>query len=167
MAVLPIRIYPDPVLRESAKPVDAVTPELLQLIDDMAETMYDAPGVGLAANQVGVLQRVFIIDIANDDEPSDLHIFINPEIIHTEGEIVWKEGCLSFPGVTESVERAGRVRVRAMDREGKTFEMEAEGLMAVALQHENEHLDGELMIDHLGPVRRRLIQRKLAKKRAS
>lgn len=167
MAVLPIRIYPDPVLRESAKPVESVTPELQRLIDDMAETMYDAPGVGLAANQVGALHRVFIVDIANDDEPSDLHVFVNPEIVHTEGEIVWKEGCLSFPGVTESVERADKVRVRAWDRDGKPFEMEAEGLMAVAIQHENDHLEGELMIDHLGPVRRRLVQRKLAKKRAS
>ncbi len=167
MAILPIRIFPDPVLRERAKPVDEVTPELQRLIDDMAETMYAAPGVGLAANQVGVLKRVFIIDIANDDEPSDLHVFINPEILHKEGEIAWKEGCLSFPGVTESVERAGSVRVRALDRNGKPFELEAEGLMAVAIQHENEHLDGELMIDHLGPVRRRLVQRKLAKSRAA
>lgn len=167
MAILPIRVFPDPVLREQAKPVEKVTPELLRLIDDMAETMYAAPGVGLAANQVGVLQRVFIIDIANEDEPSDLHVFINPEIVHKEGEISWKEGCLSFPGVTESVDRAAMVRVRAMDRNGDTFEMEAEGLMAVAVQHENEHLDGELMIDHLGPVRRRLVQRKLLKSRAS
>lgn len=167
MAVLPIRIYPDPVLRERAQPVEEVTPDLQRFVDDMAETMYDAPGVGLAANQVGVLQRVFIVDIADEDEPSDLHVFINPEIVHREGEIVWKEGCLSFPGITESVERSGKVRVRALDREGNAFEMEAEGLMAVALQHETEHLDGELMIDHLGPVRRRLIQRKLSKKRAS
>lgn len=167
MAVLPIRVFPDSVLRERAKPVEAVTPELQRLIDDMAETMYDAPGVGLAANQVGVLQRVFVIDIANEDEPSDLRVFINPEIVHKEGEIVWKEGCLSFPGVTESVERAEVVRVKALDRDGNPFEMEAEGLMAVAIQHENEHLDGELMIDHLGPVRRRLVQRKLSKKRAS
>jgi len=167
MAVLPIRVYPDSVLRERAKPIEKVTPELQRLIDDMAETMYDAPGVGLAANQVGVLQRVFVIDIANEDEPSDLRVFVNPEIVHKEGEIVWKEGCLSFPGVTESVERAESVRVKALDRDGNPFEMEADGLMAVAIQHENEHLDGELMIDHLGPVRRRLVQRKLSKKRAS
>ena len=167
MAVLPIRVFPDPVLRERAKPVEKITPELQRLVDDMAETMYDAPGVGLAANQVGVLQRVFIVDIANEDEPSDLRVFINPEIVEKDGELVWKEGCLSFPGVTESVERAERVRVKALDRDGKPFEMEAEGLMAVAIQHENEHLDGELMIDHLGPVRRRLVQRKLSKKRAS
>lgn len=167
MAVLPIRIFPDPVLRKRAEPVDEITPDIRRLIDDMAETMYDAPGVGLAANQVGVLKRIFIIDIATDDEPSDLHVFINPEIVDKAGEVVWKEGCLSFPGVTESVERAESVRVRALDRDGKPFEMEADGLMAVAIQHENEHLDGELMIDHLGPVKRRLVQRKLSKQRVT
>ncbi|PIE05722.1 MAG: peptide deformylase [Sorangium cellulosum] len=165
MAVLPIRIFPDPVLREQAKPVENITPDIQKLIDDMAETMYDAPGVGLAANQVGVLKRLFIIDIAGEDEPSDLRIFINPQIVAKRGEVVWKEGCLSFPGVTESVERSESVRVKALDRDGAPFEMEAEGLMAVAIQHENEHLDGELMIDHLGPVKRRLVQRKLAKQR--
>jgi peptide deformylase len=165
MAILPIRVFPDPVLRERAEPIEKVTPEIQRLIDDMAETMYAAPGVGLAANQVGVLKRVFIIDIADEDEPSDLHVFVNPEIIHKEGELSWKEGCLSFPGVMENVERFAKVRVRALDREGNFFEMEAEGLMAVAVQHENEHLDGDLLIDHLGPVRRRLIQRKLSKGR--
>ncbi|HNS97543.1 MAG TPA: peptide deformylase [Polyangiaceae bacterium] len=166
MAILPIRVFPDPVLRERAKPVDQITPELLRLIDDMAETMYAAPGVGLAANQVGVLHRVFIIDIASEDEPSDLHVFINPQIVHREGELTWNEGCLSFPGVSETVERSAKVRVQALDRTGTPFELEAEGLLAVAIQHENEHLDGELMIDHLGPVRRRLVQRQLAKHRS-
>ena len=166
MAIHPIRVFPDPVLRERAKPVDQITPELLRLIDDMAETMYAAPGVGLAANQVGVLHRVFIIDIASEDEPSDLHVFINPQIVHREGELTWNEGCLSFPGVSETVERSAKVRVQALDRTGTPFELEAEGLLAVAIQHENEHLDGELMIDHLGPVRRRLVQRQLAKHRS-
>lgn len=166
MAILPIRVFPDPVLRERAKPVDQITPELLRLIDDMAETMYAAPGVGLAANQVGVLHRVFIIDIASEDEPSDLHVFINPQIVHREGELTWNEGCLSFPGVSETVERSAKVRVQALDRTGTPFELEAEGLLAVAIQHENEHLDDELMIDHLGPVRRRLVQRQLAKHRS-
>ena len=166
MAIHPIRVFPDPVLRERAKPVDQITPELLRSIDDMAETMYAAPGVGLAANQVGVLHRVFIIDIASEDEPSDLHVFINPQIVHREGELTWNEGCLSFPGVSETVERSAKVRVQALDRTGTPFELEAEGLLAVAIQHENEHLDGELMIDHLGPVRRRLVQRQLAKHRS-
>jgi peptide deformylase len=167
MAVLPIRIFPDPVLRQKAMPVEEITPAIQQLIDDMAETMYAAPGVGLAANQVGVLHRVFVIDTAAEDEPSDLRVFINPEIALKEGEIAWKEGCLSFPGITESVERAARIIVRALDRDGKPFEMEAEGLMAVAIQHESEHLDGALMIDRLGPVRRRLVQRRLQKRGAS
>ncbi len=166
MAVLPIRIYPDKVLREKARPVEAITPDIQQLVDDMAETMYAAPGVGLAANQVGVLLRVFVIDIASDDEPSDLRVFINPRILDRQGEVVWKEGCLSFPGVSENVERAERVVVQALDRNGESFTLEADGLLAIAIQHEYEHLDGELMIDHLGPVRKRLVQRKLQKRPA-
>ena len=164
MATLPIRVYPDPILRERAKPVEAITPELQTLIDDMAETMYAAPGVGLAANQVGVLLRVFTVDIANDDEPSDLHVFINPEIIRKDGEVRWKEGCLSFPHVSETIERAASIRVRAMNRKGEVFELDADGLMAVVIQHENEHLDGKVLLDRLGPVRRRIVERKLHKK---
>lgn len=166
MAVLPIVTYPNPVLRERATHVDEITPEIQRLVDDMAETMYAAPGVGLAANQVGVLKRVFVIDIANDDEPSDLYVFINPQILEKEGQIEWTEGCLSFPGVSESLQRADRVRVTALDREGNAFELEASGLLAVAIQHENDHLDGQLLIDHLGPVRRRLVQRKMGKRGA-
>ena len=166
MAVLPILEYPDKRLREKAAPVAAVTPEIQQLVDDMAETMYAAPGVGLAANQVGVLVRVFVIDTASEDEPSDLRVFINPEILSRDGTMEWQEGCLSFPGVTETVNRAERVRVRALDREGKPFELEAEGLLAVAVQHENDHLDGKLMIDKLGPIKKRLVQRKMQKRAA-
>ena len=164
MAVLPIIEYPDKRLREKARPVEAVTPEIQKLVDDMAETMYAAPGVGLAANQVGVTLRVFVIDTAGDDEPSQLRVFINPEILEKRGELVWQEGCLSFPGISESVERAAWVRVRALDREGKPFELEAEELLAIAIQHENDHLDGALMIDKLGPVKKRLVQRKLQKR---
>lgn len=166
MAILPIVTYPNPVLRECALPVDEITPEIQRLVDDMAETMYAAPGVGLAANQVGVLKRVFVIDIANDDEPSDLHVFINPQILEKDGQIEWTEGCLSFPGISESLQRADRVRVKALDRDGNAFELEASGLLAVAIQHENDHLDGQLLIDHLGPVRRRLVQRKVGKTRS-
>ena len=166
MAVLPIRIYPDKVLRQKASPVDAVTPDIQRLVDDMAETMYAAPGVGLAANQVGVLLRIFVIDTANEDDPSDLRVFVNPTILERSGEVVWKEGCLSFPGVSENVERAEKVVVKALDRNGEPFTLQAEGLLAIAIQHENEHLDGELMIDHLGPVRKRLVQRKLQKRPA-
>lgn len=164
MAVLPILEYPDKRLRDKALPVEAVTPEIQKLVDDMAETMYAAPGVGLAANQVGVTLRIFVIDTAGDDEPSQLRVFINPEILEKRGELVWQEGCLSFPGISESVERAAWVRVRALDREGNPFELEAEELLAIAIQHENDHLDGALMIDKLGPVKKRLVQRKLQKR---
>ncbi len=164
MAVLPILVYPDKRLREKALPVEEITPEIQTLIDDMAETMYAAPGVGLAANQVGVLKRLFVVDCSDEEEPSDLLVFINPQILSKDGEVLWKEGCLSFPGVTEEIQRADRVRVRALDRTGKPFELEAEGLLAVAIQHETEHLDGELMIDHFGPVKKRLVQRKMQKR---
>jgi len=164
MALLPILLFPDKRLREKAKPVEKITPEIQTLIDDMAETMYAAPGVGLAANQVGVLLRIFVIDCSGEDDPSELRAFVNPEIVSKEGEFVWKEGCLSFPGVSEDIQRAEHVVVRALDRDGQPFELEAEGLLAVAVQHEFEHLQGQLMIDHLGPVRKRIVQRKLQKR---
>jgi peptide deformylase len=130
----------------------------------MAETMYAAPGVGLAATQIGEALQVFVIDVAEENEPSDLRVFINPEILELEDKLVWAEGCLSFPGVTEDVERAARVRVRAQGRDGKTFELEAEGLLAVAVQHEYDHLQGVLMIDHLGLLKKRLVNRKMQKR---
>jgi peptide deformylase len=156
--------YPDKRLRERGKKVDAVTDELRKLIDDMAETMYAAPGVGLAATQIGELIQLFIIDIADSEEPSDLRVFINPEILEATGELTWQEGCLSFPGVTEEIDRAAHVRVRAQDRDGKWFELEAEGLLAVAIQHEYDHLQGLLMIDHMGPLKKRLTHRKMIKR---
>jgi peptide deformylase len=156
--------YPDKRLREAGKKVEEFTPELQKLIDDMAETMYAAPGVGLAATQIGELLQLFIIDIAEQDEKSDLRIFINPEILESEGEITWQEGCLSFPGVQEDIDRAGKVKVRAQGRDGKWFELEAEGLLAVAIQHEYDHLQGKLMIDHMGPLKKRLTHRKMVKR---
>jgi peptide deformylase len=156
--------YPDKRLRERGKKVEAVTAEVRQLIDDMAETMYAAPGVGLAATQIGELLQLFIIDIADSEEPSDLKVFINPEILETTGELTWQEGCLSFPGVQEDIDRAARVRVRALDRDGNAFELEAEGLLAVAIQHEYDHLQGQLMIDHMGPLKKRLTHRKMVKR---
>lgn len=156
--------YPDKRLRERGKKIEAVTPELRKLIDDMAETMYAAPGVGLAATQIGELLQLFIIDIADAEEPSDLKIFINPEILETTGELTWQEGCLSFPGIQEEIDRAAHVRVRAQDRDGKWFELEAEGLLAVAIQHEFDHLQGQLMIDHMGPLKKRLTHRKMVKR---
>jgi peptide deformylase len=156
--------YPDKRLRERGKKVSAVTDELRTLIDDMAETMYAAPGVGLAATQIGEAIQLFIIDIADSEEPSDLRVFINPEILETTGELTWQEGCLSFPGVTEEIDRAAHVRVRAQDRDGKWFELEAEGLLAIAIQHEFDHLQGMLMIDHMGPLKKRLTHRKMIKR---
>jgi peptide deformylase len=159
--------YPDPLLREAGKRVETLTPELRQLIDDMAETMYAAPGVGLAATQVGELWQIFVVDCAEEGQPSDLRVFVNPELVELEGKITFDEGCLSFPGAREEVERAEKVRVRAQDRDGKWFELEAEGLLAVAVQHEYDHLQGVLMIDHLGPLKKRLLHRKMLKREAS
>jgi peptide deformylase len=156
--------YPDKRLREKGVPIAKVTPEVQKLVDDMAETMYAAPGVGLAATQIGEPLQLFVIDVAEENEPSDLRIFINPEILVREDKLFWSEGCLSFPGITEEIERAARVRVRAQDREGNTFELEAEGLLAVAIQHEYDHLQGVLMIDHLGLLKKRLVNRKMQKR---
>lgn len=156
--------YPDKRLREKGKKIEKVTDELRQLIDDMAETMYAAPGVGLAATQIGEALQLFIVDIADAEEPSDLKVFINPEILESTGEVTWQEGCLSFPGVQEDIDRAAHVRVRALDRDGKTFELEADGLLAVAIQHEYDHLQGQLMIDHMGPLKKRLTHRKMVKR---
>jgi peptide deformylase len=156
--------YPDPRLRQKAEPVAQMTPALKQLVDDMAETMYAAPGVGLAATQIGEPHRIFIVDIAGEDEPSELRVFVNPEITKRDGECVGPEGCLSFPGITEDIKRAARIQVRALDREGTPFELEAEGLLSVAIQHELDHLDGVLMVDHMGMLKRRIVQRKLQKR---
>lgn len=163
MAIRTILHYPDPKLRQKALPVETVTPEISRLIDDMAETMYAAPGVGLAATQIGETHRIFLIDIAGEDDPSDLKVFINPEIVVRDGTQTWEEGCLSFPGVTEEIKRAEKVTVRALDRDGAPFDLEAEGLLAVAVQHELDHLDGVLMIDHVGPLKKRLMARKVQK----
>jgi len=159
--------YPDPRLRQKGLPIERVTPALEQLIDDMAETMYAAPGVGLAATQIGEQHRLFLIDVAADDEPSNLLVFINPEITVKEGEQCGPEGCLSFPGVSEDVKRAAKITVRALDRKGVSFELTAEGLLAVAVQHENDHLDGVLMIDRMGILKKRIVTRKMQKRGAN
>jgi peptide deformylase len=164
MAIRSILHYPDPRLRQKGAPVAQVTPEIQRLIEDMAETMYAAPGVGLAATQIGEPYRIFLVDIAAEDEPSKLHVFINPEIVKTEGEHCGPEGCLSFPGVTEEIKRATKVTVRALDKDGRPFELTAEGLLAVAVQHENDHLDGVLMIDRMGMLKKRIVQRKMQKR---
>jgi peptide deformylase len=164
MAIRNILHYPDPRLREKGKPISVVTPEIERLIDDMAETMYAAPGVGLAATQIGEAHRLFIVDVSSEGEPSDLKVFINPEIVVKEGEEVGPEGCLSFPGVNEDIKRAMKVTVRAIGRDGKAFELSADGLLAVAIQHENDHLDGVLMIDRMGVLKKRIVQRKMQKR---
>lgn len=163
MAVLRILTYPDPRLKEIASPVEAVTDEIRTIAEDMAETMYAAPGVGLAANQVGILKRIFVIDVADEDDPSDLLVFINPEILELDGEQTFNEGCLSFPGAAEEIRRAATVKVRALNLEGDVFELQADGLLAVAIQHENDHLNGVLMIDKVGTLKKRKISRQVQK----
>jgi peptide deformylase len=164
MAIRTILHYPNPKLREKARPVDRITPEIERLIDDMAETMYAAPGVGLAATQIGEPHRIFLVDIAADDEPSNLIVFVNPEVTSAAGEETGSEGCLSFPGISEEIKRAKKVTVRALDRKGQPFELTAEGLLAVAIQHETDHLDGVLMIDRMGVLKKRIVQRKMQKR---
>lgn len=162
MAKLEILEFPDPRLRQVAKPVAAVTDELRELIDNMFETMYDAPGVGLAATQVNVHQRIVVIDVSEDqNEPL---VFINPEIeVLDEESHQYDEGCLSVPGFYETVERPRRVRVKALDREGEAFAIEAEGLLAVCIQHEVDHLEGKLFVDYISPLKRNRIRSKLEK----
>lgn len=164
MAIRTILHYPDPRLRQKAQPVGEITPEITKLIDDMAETMYAAPGVGLAATQIGEPYRIFLVDVAGEDEPSNLLVFINPEIVRQEGQQVGPEGCLSFPGISEEIKRAERVTVRARGRDGAPFELTADGLLAVAIQHESDHLDGVLMIDRMGTLKKRIVHRKMQKR---
>jgi len=163
MARLEILHFPDERLRTRAAPVEVVDDEIRRLVDDMFETMYEAPGIGLAASQVNVHKRVVVIDIS--EEKNQPLVFINPEILSREGEEEMEEGCLSVPGIYDKVRRAERVRVRALDREGKPFEIEADGLLAVCIQHEIDHLDGKLFVDYLSNLKRQRIRKKLEKAR--
>lgn len=158
---LEILQYPDSRLRRKAVPVDAVDAHVRRLADHLLETMYAAPGIGLAATQVGREERVFVLDISEEHDTP--RVFINPEILERSGESETEEGCLSIPGVYEPVVRAARVRARALDREGEPFELEAEGLLAVCIQHELDHLDGKLFIDYLSPLKRSRIKKKFEK----
>ena len=159
MAKLTILEFPDPRLRKRAIPVDTVDDKLNTLIDDMFETMYDAPGIGLAATQVDVHIRLLIVDVsADNDEPNAL---INPEILEKDGETVSEEGCLSVPGYYEEVKRAEHIRVRFLNRKGEEVELEAEGLLAVCIQHEIDHLDGKLFVDYLSEAKRQRIRKRL------
>jgi len=162
MARLPILEYPDPRLRKVAVPVAAVTPEVQKLVRDMAETMYAAPGVGLAATQVDVHKRVIVIDVS--EARDDLRVFINPEIVAAEGEAEGEEGCLSVPGVYDRVRRAARVTVRALNERGEPFEGVFEGTLAMCVQHEMDHLIGKVFVDYLSPLKRARLSAKLRKK---
>jgi peptide deformylase len=161
MALLEILHFPDPRLRNLARPVTEVDDAVRQLVDDMFETMYAAPGIGLAATQVNVAKRIVVIDISEDKtQPLCL---INPEIIEKHGVEEMEEGCLSVPGVYDVVQRAERIRIRALDRDGQVFETETDGLLAVCIQHEIDHLDGKLFVDYLSQLKRTRIRKKLEK----
>jgi len=162
MALLPILEYPDPRLKKVAAPVAAVTPEIRKLVRDMAETMYAAPGVGLAATQVDVHKRVIVIDIS--EHKDELRVFINPELLSAEGEAECEEGCLSVPGYYDKVTRAARIRARALDENGEPFEIDTEGLLAVCIQHEMDHLLGKVFVEYLSPLKRARLAAKLRKK---
>jgi peptide deformylase len=162
MALLNILSFPDPRLHTVAKPVVTVDARIRSLVADMAETMYEAPGVGLAATQVDVHERVIVIDVS--EKKNDLLVLINPQLVWaSDDRKVWEEGCLSVPGFYDDVERAARVRVRALGLDGKPFELDAEGLLAVCVQHEMDHLLGKVFVEYLSPLKRNRIKSKLLK----
>lgn len=161
MAILQVLHYPDPRLRNPAQPVEQVDDDVRRLVDDMFETMYEAPGIGLAATQVNVPKRVVVIDLSNDN--TEPHCFINPKIIAREGEEETEEGCLSVPGIYDMVSRSRWVHVEALDRDGKPFTLKIDDLLAVCIQHEIDHLDGKLFVDYLSEVKRGRIRKKMEK----
>jgi peptide deformylase len=163
MALLNVLCYPDPRLHKVAKPVAQVDARIQKIVSDMAETMYEAPGVGLAATQVDIHERIVVIDVS--DEQNDLMVFINPEITWSSPEKKsWREGCLSVPEFYDEVERPAQVRVKALNIEGKEFELEADGLLAVCLQHELDHLQGKVFVEYLSILKRTRISQKLKKR---
>jgi peptide deformylase len=164
MTIKPLIILPDPVLRQVSKPVEKVDAPLLKLADDMLATMYDAPGIGLAAIQIGEPLRMLVIDLAKEDETPAPQVFINPEVLESgDARSVYEEGCLSIPDYYAEVERPATVRVKYLDRDGKAQEIMAEGLMATCLQHEIDHLNGVLFIDHISKLKRDIVMRKFKK----
>ena len=164
MAKREILILPDPTLRQKSEPVTAIDPSVRALIDDMFETMYDAPGIGLAAIQIGVPQRVVTMDLAKKDEPKAPQVFINPEIVwSSEEKATYEEGCLSIPEYYEEVERPAAVKVKYMDADGKQHEIEADGLLATCLQHEIDHTNGVLFIDYISKLKRDRVMKKFKK----
>jgi peptide deformylase len=162
MAILDILTYPDPRLYEAAKPVEAIDHKIRKLVDDMAETMYTAPGVGLAAIQVNEARQIIVLDIS--EERNQLRVFINPEILRKEGAAINEEGCLSVPGIYDKVERAESVTVTALDRDGNRFTINASGLLAVCIQHEVDHLAGKVFVDYLSPLKQQRIKSKMKKR---
>ena len=161
--ILPILEYPDPRLKKVAAPVTVFGPEIERLVRDMAETMYEAPGIGLAATQVDVHKRVIVIDISETRD--QLRVFVNPELLEAEGEAECEEGCLSVPGYYDKVTRAANIRVRAQNERGETFELATDGLLAVCIQHEMDHLLGKVFVDYLSPLKRARLAGRLRKKR--
>ena len=166
MAILHICTYPEEILRQPAEPVTDIDEEVVRLVDHMAETMYSAPGIGLAATQVGVAKQVLVADIAARKPESELIVLINPEIVAAEGEVFFEEGCLSVPDYQAEVKRHEKITVRGLNLEGEEVEIEAEGLLAIVLQHEIDHLNGLLFIDRLSRLKRDLYKRRLRKKLA-
>lgn len=163
MALLTVLCYPDPRLHKVAKPVAKVDERIKKIVADMADTMYDAPGVGLAATQVDIHERIVVIDVS--DEQNELRVFINPEITWTSPEKKsWREGCLSVPDFYDEVERPAQIKVKALDLDGKEFEIEADGLLAVCLQHELDHLEGKVFVEYLSLLKRNRISQKLKKR---
>ncbi len=158
--IRPILIYPDPELKKKSAPVTVINEKIRELVQDMADTMYDAPGVGLAAPQIGIHQRILVIDVSGKDEEPDLIVAINPVIIHSEGEVYEEEGCLSVIRFAANVRRHESVVVKMLNLEGEEVTCKAEGLLAIALQHEIDHLDGILFIDHLSPLKREMFIKK-------
>lgn len=163
MAEKEIVIYGSPVLREASQPVEEFNRELKDLVSSLEDTLKKARGLGLSAVQIGVLKRVFIVDLSVVDINESLRVFINPEILETSGDAEFEEGCLSFPGIYQKINRPDRVKVRAYDLDGQLFELEASGLIARAVQHEYDHLEGKLFIDHFSPIARSLVKGKLKK----
>ncbi len=163
MALREILHYPEPLLKQKSVPVTEFNDELKQLANDMVETMYDAPGVGLAAPQVGALQRLIILDCSGKDEPDDLLVAVNPKIIAAEGASLEEEGCLSVPGYWANVKRSATATFRYQDTDGNVCEREAEGLLAIGIQHEIDHLDGVLFVDRLSPLKRSIFRKKYMK----
>ncbi len=161
MAIRKILHYPDPRLRREAEPVDRVDDEIRALIDDMVETMYQAPGIGLAAPQIDVAKRIIVID--SSEARNDLRVFVNPEIFYREGQQTMEEGCLSVPGIYDNVTRAEHIKVRALDRDGRPFELETSGLLATCVQHEVDHLEGKLFVDYLSRLKQQRTRKKLEK----